>query len=220
VFIVTASILFGAIFFFGLKRLIARMNQSTTSEATLEIPRVLEEIEKIDTAINNALEYASELVTFDEAIERQEKEKVMKEELNKQISLIATLEGKLDELKLEVEETEKEYNEIKKGKESAREVSDSIKSSKDSLKSENDTLQEGLAEVMNTLKEFSSKTKLNANQEAGFKVITGNIEAANNQLESLVTSYKQSSSRFLNLHEQFDDLEIEFSKLVEQELSD
>lgn len=214
------SIVLGVIFFFGLKFFVSKVNSSTTSEATEKIPLINQKIKSIDTATVQALEYAEELIPFDEAIERQEKEAVMKAELNKQLSTLSNIESKLSDLKLEVEETEKEYNEIKKGKESAQEVSDNIKSKKDSLKSENLALQNSIKEVFDALKSFTSTTKLNPNQEAGFKLITENVQLANKQLESLVASYNQSSGRFQNLHDQFNDLEVEFSKLVEKELSD
>jgi uncharacterized phage infection (PIP) family protein YhgE len=214
------TIIFGVCFYYGLRFAIEKTNKNTTSEASSEIPKVIGLIESTDKTIQEILAYASELLPFDEAIERQEKEQLLKEELNKQLSILAKTEGQLNELKLEVDETEQEYNEIKKGKESAQEVADNIKNRKNSLKEESESLQNGLADVTSSIREFATKTKLNANQEAGFKLILGNIEAANKQLETLITSYNQSSSRFLNLHEQFNDLEVEFSKLVEKELSD
>ncbi len=215
-----ASIFLGVAYFFSIKFLIARINQNTTSEAETQIPEVIKEITTVDETIQKALEYANELVPFDQALERREKESILQEELKKQLTAISKLEGNLNELKFEVEETEREYNEIKKGKEEAEDVTKNIKSQKSNLESENETLQKNLTNILEALKTFSQTKKLDANQDAGFKIILSNINTANKQLETLVMSYKQSSARFLNLHEQFNDLEVEFSRLVEQELSD
>jgi chromosome segregation ATPase len=220
VFILIAAVIFSVVFFFGLKFLIQSLKKKTTSEATSEVPLIVKKIAVVDEAIEKAIQYASDLAPFDDAIERQEKEKVMRQELDKELSALGVLESKLNELKLEVEDTEKEYNEIKKGKESSQELDEAIKANKPALATEHKELQNNIESTLRNISEFITKTRLNANQEAGLKLITNNIQNANKQLGTLVQSYNQSSTRFLNLYEQFNDLEIEFSKLVEKELND
>jgi hypothetical protein len=207
-------------FFFVLKFLIQSLKHKTNSEAITEVPIIHNQILIVDGAIEKAVQYASDLVPFNDAIERQEKEKIMKLELDKELSALAVLEIKLNELKLEVEENEKEYNDIKKGKESSQELNEAIKASKSGLTSQNIELQNKIENTLNNISTFTTKTKLNPNQEAGFKLINNNIKNANKQLGILIQSYNQSSTRFLNLYGQFNDLEMEFSKLVEKELSD
>lgn len=214
------SLILIAPLFYGLKFLIKKVYTQTTSESSTKIPEINIQITKNDEIIYKVLSYTQGLLPLSDALKRKEQEQNLKNELIKSERIIFELEKNLSALKSEVDETQNEYNKVKKGKESGDAISENIKTRKNELKNENDSLQKSLQESLNGIESFSKSTRLNQNQEAGVKLILGNIQDANKQLETLINSYNQSSSRFLNLYEQYSDLEVEFTRLVEQELSD
>jgi chromosome segregation ATPase len=214
------SLILIAPLFYGLKFLIKKVYTQTTSESSTKIPEINIQITKSDDMIHEDLSYTQGLLPLSDALKRKEQEQNLKNELIKSEKIIFELEKNLSALKSEVDETQNEYNKVKKGKESGDAISENIKTRKNELKNENDSLQKNLLESLNGIESFSKSTRLNQNQEAGVKMIIGNIQDANKHLETLINSYNQSSSRFLNLYEQYSDLEVEFTRLVEQELSD
>ena len=98
-------------------------------------------------------------------------------------------------------------------------MADSVRARKEELKSEYVRLESELENSLSQLSALSSEVTLTSDQQIGIKKIHGALEKTREQLNLLNEIYTQAQSRFLNLEAQYGELEKEFTKLVEKELS-
>jgi chromosome segregation ATPase len=196
----------------------SRKNSQTDHSANIKILEA--KIEEINSSINNALNYSSQLVPLESALERKSEEKIIRAELEKELKTLKQLEMRLNSLQTEVEVAEASHHEIKRGKEASEELSKAIKERKDKLDKENNKIINDIDLSLDQLSSLSKGLSLTKDQDTGMKIIFNGISNSKKQIQTLVQAYKQSSGRFINLQAQYQDLEKEFTKLVEKELQD
>lgn len=195
-------------------------SKEITSDAGEKLTVVEHRIAELDEVFDKAVGYTESLEPLSLAIERRNREQELKDNLNKELAKLAELEKRLATLQKQVEVAEESHNELKRGKEASAEVAKVIKERKKELELENDNIKKEVENSLDQISKLSTKKKLTPDQNAGTKIIFNSTTNASKQLDTLANSYSQASTRFLNLQNQFTDLEKEFTKLVEKELSE
>ncbi|HMO16727.1 MAG TPA: hypothetical protein PKA63_02630 [Oligoflexia bacterium] len=201
----------------GLAKLASREEVSDASERLKEIDSKLA---SLDPIVEKAVEYAENLDPLSLAIERRNRESELKDGLSKELAKLADLEKKLANLQKQVEVAEESHNELKRGKEESESLAKLIKERKKELENENENIKTEIEKYLAQITSLATTKKLSSDQNAGTKIIFNSLTNASKQLETLSSSYNQASTRFLNLQTQFSDLEKEFTKLVEKELTE
>lgn len=218
--IIISPLIFLGLFVAGFWLLLKFCRKNSQTDHSSNINELESEIGKINESIANALDYSTRLVPLESALERKREEKEIRAELEKELNTLKQLEIKLTSLQTEVEIAEASHHEIKRGKEASGELSKAIKDSKDKLEKENIKTMANLDLSLDQLSSLSKGLTLNKDQDTGMKIIFNGISNSKKQIQTLVQAYKQSSGRFINLQAQHQDLEKEFTKLVEKELQD
>lgn len=212
--VVGLAVLYAALQF-GVKLL----SKKQSSGASDQITSIDKTINELNTSIEAALSKFSELVSGDE-LDTLEKTKI---ELNNNLKTIETKLKSLDQAlankQKDVEKAESTHNELKRSKEAAQVLADELKSAKSLLENEHKALESELTQSLTQLETLSSELKINPQAEAGINKIKNSLTNSRTQLNNLIQVYKQGSTRFVNLQAQYHDLEKEFTKLVEKELS-
>ncbi len=212
--IICSGILF-AILNFGVKRL-SKQNSSGAAEQGEDLQ---EKIVEITGAVDEAVASFSPLLSADALEEIEQTKAEFDSKLNEVKGKLSTLEKSLSAKQKDVDKAESSHNDLKRSKEAAAILADELKEAKDRLESEHKTLEEELTKSLSQLEVLSSELNLNPEAEAGITKIQNALENSRAHLKNLIQIYSQGSNRFINLQGQYRDLEKEFTKLVEKELT-
>lgn len=211
---VCVGILFGALHF-GVKLLSKRQS----SGASDQIHTIDKSIDELNSAIESALNQFAELISADELDSLDNAKSELDANLKTVQKKLQSLELALQNKQIEVDKAESTHNELKRSKEAAEVLADELKASKSKLDAEHAALEGELNQSLTQLEVLSTELKLNPQAEAGMNKIRNSLINSQTQLKNLVQIYRQGSTRFVNLQTQYRDLEKEFTKLVEKELS-
>lgn len=176
-------------------------------------------VRKLDEEIQAALNYVSPMVPLADAVKREQDIAALRNEMAAESKKLGDLDGQLSKLQTAVEAAEASHNELKKGKEDSESLADEIRARKDDLASEAKRLEGDLVQSRAQLDVLSEEVTLNQQQKSALNSVTSALENASKQLISLNEIYTVASTRFTNLETQYRELEKEFTKLVEKELS-
>jgi DNA repair exonuclease SbcCD ATPase subunit len=136
-----------------------------------------------------------------------------------QRSRLETLSERLDQTRADVERREQEQQEMRALKEEdERAISQALANYTESS-TESVGLEQKLAESLRSLDVMSSEIKMSADQQAVFTELSNALTSASSQLRDVIIDYQNAHERLSNLRERFSDLEKEYTKLVEQQLS-
>jgi chromosome segregation ATPase len=174
---------------------------------------------KFDGIIERAAEYTRTMISLDEVKTIEAKKTQVLQVVAEERSRVKRVEQDLEQLQVKVDKQEAKHNELKKGKEDAERLADDIKANKERLLSEAKKLQDELQQSKSQMETILSEVDLNEEQISALKDITTSIEKMGAQMKELADIHTQSSGRFVNLQKQFSELEKEFRKLVDKELS-
>jgi chromosome segregation ATPase len=81
------------------------------------------------------------------------------------------------------------------------------------------SLEQKLAESLRTLDAMAGEIKMTTDQKAIFTELSNALTQASAQLRDVIIDYQNANERLANLRSRFNDLENEYSKLVEQQLA-
>ncbi len=216
---ILVAILFGGLYVGGLvllSRYFAKNKPSGSSETAGDVES---EIALVDGAMEQALSYVEDMLPLREAGERKAAIKDLEEQLEKENAKLAELDKKVEALQADVEVEEASHNELKKGKDEATMLAEELRATKDSLEAEAGRLQEELAQSLQHLESLSGEIEMTAEQKAALSKIGAALDSARAQFSSVAEIHSQAQTRFFNLEHQYLELEKEFTKLVEKELS-
>jgi len=193
--------------------------KTQSSGASSKVSVLDEKIALITNSISIALEKfeplssASELESLD--IKKETTLATLRDSENK----LKALENALTKKQEEVNSAETSHNDLKRAKEASEILADEIVAKKSILEAEYQALEEELSQSLNQLEVLSSELNLTPQQQAGITKIENSLANSQKQLKILVHMYQQGSTRFTTLQDQYKDLEKEFTKLVEKELT-
>ena len=177
------------------------------------------EIAKFDDAIEVALSSLSGMSPLSDVRELEEKRKKIAADFDVERGKVTKLEGDLAALQKKVDKQEARHNELKKGKEDADRIADDIRANQEKLLAESKKLESELGQSKAQMSALVSSLPLDADQRAAIKEITDAVEKLGEQLKTLMEVNEVTSGRFLALQTQYSELEKEYRKLVDKELS-
>ena len=194
-------------------------NSKGQAELSSEMDKQADIIRKFDTAIIAGLTYVEPMTPLGEAIEREHSIAGLRGELATESAKLGTLDAQLSKLQKAVEDAEAAHNELKKGKEDAQTLADEIRGRKEQLAAEASRIASELIQSQAQLDLIAGEVTLTREQRSALNSVKAAVEGTNNQLMALNEIYSVAAARFTNLETQYSELEKEFTKLVEKELS-
>jgi chromosome segregation ATPase len=139
--------------------------------------------------------------------------------LEAQKQLIKDLEVKLDKAQKDVEAKEGEQQEMKSAKEEDDKRLAEITAAYDTYSSQSVALEHQLAASLKNLDTMIVEIPMTADQKAVFTELSSALTTASARLRDLLIDYQAVFERLEGLKSQHADLEEEYTKLVEQQLS-
>jgi chromosome segregation ATPase len=177
------------------------------------------ESEKLNGIIDGAIAKLGEMRSLDELNALEEKKAAIHSEFEAEKEKVKKIESELASLQGKVDKQEARHNELKKGKEEADRVADEVRSNKERLIAEAARLEQELVQSNSQMTTLAGELNLDAGQEAAFAEIQATLSNIAAQLSDSHKIHDHTSSRFLSLQTQYSELEKEFRKLVDKELS-
>lgn len=135
-----------------------------------------------------------------------------------QKALLSTIRERLDNARADVDAREKAQQEIRTMKEEDESAIVEVVANYDRFSSESVTLEHTLAESLRTLDAMASEIQMSPDQQAVFHELSNALTATSAQLRDVIVDYQNAHERLENLRRQYQDLENEYTKLVEQQL--
>lgn len=144
----------------------------------------------------------------------------IKTDIDKEKSTLREIEGKLDSAQQTVEGKEAHQQELKSSKEEDEIKLEEILSDYQDLSSKSISLEQQLAQSMKNMEAILSEVMLTADQRAVLDDMNETLSKAGENMRNLITELEGVNNRLLMLKEQHEDLEEEYTKLVEQQLGE
>jgi chromosome segregation ATPase len=208
---VSCSLMFGLIFFLKKTKV-----EGSTKERDI--------LEKDVTAKSQKLE---ELVRYKDSYMGRGQYQYLVEQISGDISALASekenlkgIEKKLEEAQKMVEEKETHQQEIKSSKEEDEAKVAELLSSFQDISSSSISLEQQLAASLKSLDSIMDSLEMTENQKKFMQDLSSALSTAGERMRDLVTEYQQVQERLEMLKQQHDDLEVEYTKLVEQQLGE
>ena len=209
------AIALGAVAIFGGIFAAKKLSGSGTSQQIEALTAESSAIEaEIRGVMGNGLAFASKAQL--ETVESQNRDLV--EGLEKQKSLLKEIEQKLETAQKDVETKEGIQQEMKSAKEEDEAKLIEITSQFNNVKSDSVSLEQELSQSLKSLDAMMAEVPMTADQRAVFQELSNAITSASSRLRDLITDYQSVNERLENLRAQHQDLEDEYTKLVEQQL--
>ncbi len=139
--------------------------------------------------------------------------------LEAQKQLIKDLEVRLEKAQKDVETKEGEQQEMKSAKEEDEKRLSEITAAYDTYSSQSVALEHELAASLKNLDTMIVEIPMTADQKAVFQELSNALTTASARLRDLLIDYQSVYERLEGLKSQHADLEEEYTKLVEQQLS-
>lgn len=174
---------------------------------------------ELSSQLDQALQYLAAMVPLGDALEREQQIAGLRQDLSAETKKLQDLEAQLGRMQGLVETAEAAHSELKKGKEDCDTLADDIRSRKEQLISEASKLENEIAQSKAQLSMLSEEVSLTKEQKAALNQITAALDNSQKHVSGLAEVYTVASTRFVNLETQYSELEKEFTKLVEKELS-
>jgi len=138
--------------------------------------------------------------------------------LESQKGVLKEIEEKLETAQKNVETKESQQQEMKSAKEEDELKLEELMSHFETVSSESVNLEQELAQSLKSVDGLLVEIPLTADQKIVFQELSNALTAAGGRLRDLITDYQAVRERLENLKLQHQDLEDEYTKLVEQQL--
>jgi chromosome segregation ATPase len=139
--------------------------------------------------------------------------------LEAQKQLIKDLEVRLEQAQKDVEAKEGAQQEMKSAKEEDENRLSEITAAYDTYSSQSVSLEHQLAASLKNLDTMIIEVPMTTDQKAVFQELSNTLTSASGRLRDLFIDYQAVHERLEGLKSQHKDLEEEYTKLVEQQLS-
>lgn len=214
-FIIALSIsllVIGGVFVYILKSLTASVGNE--KEALVQSLQDLDE--ELATFAKHTKSFASR-GQFDTLIGMLEK---AQRDLESEKNELKTIESKLDVAQKDVEQKEFQQQELKSAKEEDELKLTQLFDSYETVSSESINLEQQLAQSLKNLDTILAELQITDEQRDAFEQLSEGLTIGGSLLRELITEYNSVNERLNVLREQHDDLEEEYTRLVEQQLGE
>lgn len=191
--------------------------KSSMSSETGDIATQIRTIEKdLSEAIKYVQRYASK-AQYDRLVGLLDQSTT---DLENEKNTLKEIEGKLDRAQLDVEKKEGEQQELKAAKEEEEMQLEELMESFSQISEESMQLEQKLAHSLDSLESMMKDLKLTEDQKNALDQLQEAITSAAGLFRDLIMEYQNVKERLDMLREQFEDLEDEYTRLVEQQLGE
>jgi chromosome segregation ATPase len=175
------------------------------------------------SAANEGLEqgfaHIKEMVSLDVFQAKEKELAALNKQLNSERLKLEKLDRQVEKLQASVESEEASHNDRKRGKEEAASLADQVRENTQRLASEYSRLEQELNQSLSQLTALNTEVELTNEQKIALDSVYNGVRISRDQLSTLADVHTQAALRFTNLESQYQELEKEFTKLVEKELS-
>ena len=213
------AIVCGILYLGGMFLLSRMLKVRSGKSAGKDIEAIDDKIRLVDGAVTTTLPYIKEMVPLEDAQKKDQEIASFERQLAEEREKLGKLDKQVQGLQSTIEEEEGKHNELKKGKDVATELARDVRTNQDRLKAEFEHLENELSLSLAQVTALSGEITLTNEQQVGLQKIQNTLQLAQDHMNMLGDIYTQASTRFLNLENQYCELEKEFTKLVERELS-
>ena len=191
-----------------------------TGGASGEKESLLSELEGLTVEIGRALERTADFCSKGQlqAVTGQLKEAQIS--LDAQKTLLKEVEGKLDEAQKTIEEKEAYHQSIKTAKSDDEEKLTTLLARFEDIAAESIALEQRIAASMKNVDQMMTELQLTQDQLLVLQDLQTALTDASSQLRELYIEYDGVKKRIDALNLQLEDLEGEYTKLVEQQLGE
>jgi hypothetical protein len=130
-----------------------------------------------------------------------------------------SLEQKLQGAQTDVVNREAAHQELKTAKREDEVILQEVVANYHDISTESVSLERRLADSLKTIDKMTSEVALTADQKAVFEALSTALTTASTQLRDVIVAYQNVYERLAALQGQYTDLENEYIKLVELQLS-
>lgn len=143
-----------------------------------------------------------------------------KSTLENEIATLKDLETKLDSSQKNVETKEFAQQELKSAKEEDETKLAELMAAYNDVSNAAIELENELAQSLKNLDQILEELNLNDDQRVVFDELSDALTTSGSLLRELITEYNSTNERLKTLQEQHEDLEDEYTRLVEQQLGE
>lgn len=206
---------------FGIIFLGARILPKTLSKmGSGQKDEFLNQIEQLNTKIEEHLKTSEGLFSKKQFEKVSEQLKSVQDSLNTQKTMLKEVERKLEDAQKSIEAKEAFHQSLKSAKAEDEEKISSLLGRYDDISTESITLEQKLATSMKSLDTILAEVTLTTEQVAIIQELSDALTEASSQLRGLFLEYESIKKRIEALNGQLDDLEEEYTRLVEQQLGE
>ncbi len=197
--------------------LISRLNKGGSST---EKDNLVLEVERLNSAVDRALKSTESFFSIEqfEAVKAQVQDVQLN--LDNQKRMLKEVETKLEEAQKTIEEKESYHQSMKSAKAEDEEKLAGLLARFEDIAAESISLEQKLAASLKSLDQMMTELQLTQEQKEMFENIQTALTEASSQLRELYIEYDSIKKRIDTLNLQLEDLEIEYTKLVEQQLGE
>lgn len=205
--------------FFVMRLLSQRIRADLARSAGKDQETLSSKIQEFDKALDASLDALGSMVSLDELSVLDEQLRSLHADIEKEKVGLQELETELGRLQSDVDTRESKHNKIKQGKEEASKLADTLRVQTEQLSSDARKLEGQLTDTQQQMESLAAGATLSVEQKAAFAEVNGSVKKLSEEFHEVTEVHNQAKDRFLNLENQYQELEKEYRKLVEIELS-
>lgn len=196
------------------------LNKRSAVSVGKQRDQILAQIDEISGELEELIKYKDsycakgQYSTVSGRLEERQKD------LENEKGALKELESRLDEAQTNVEGKESHQQELKSSREEDEVKLEELLTNYGEISSESISLEQKLAESLKNLDNISEEVELNDDQKALLEDLSMALGNAGENLRNLLMEYETVNERLSLLREQHEDLEDEYTKLVEQQLGE
>ena len=214
VFLLFGLLSSGAVYFF-IRKLTKKSHESTGSDMSASEGRITE----LDVVMEKALKHVETMVPLADARAIEGKIAETMKQYGIEHAKLEILEKSLAKAQKGVDTEEAHYNELKRGKDDAEQLSEKIRADSEKVEGESKRIENEMKAYKEQILALGAEPDVTADQKKSVESIGTSLGESTSRLKTLIESYTVASQRFVNLQSQYTELEKEYRKLVEKELS-
>jgi len=184
-----------------------------------QIDALREEAAQLESALSGSMAGAEGRFSKTQLAQLIQQTEEFVQALDSQKQVIKDLESKLEQAQKEVESKEGEQQEMKSSKEEDEKRLVELTAAYETFSSQSVALEHQLAASLKNLDTMIVEVPMTPDQKAVFQELSNTMTSASSRLRDLFVDYQAVHERLEGLKSQHADLEEEYTKLVEQQLS-
>ncbi len=196
------------------------LTQKASASFGVEKAQISEEIAVVTKELDDLLKYKDSFCAKGQYETVSKQLASLKSDLEQERSGLKQIEGRLDESQTNVEDKEANQQELKSSKEEDEIKLEELLANYADISNESIALEQKLAESMKNLDSIMAEVTASEEQKAAMDSLSQALSSAGENLRNLLTEYQSVNERLTMLTEQHEDLEDEYTKLVEQQLGE